>query len=459
MPLSFQLPAMVVSSSFLMMMMLLTLSMILPTEILLLVDAQPQDSSTPSSSPSAAAAATTLSPIASPPTLSAAPSEFPSAASMNRPSPAPTIYVPTRSAIPSDSPSAAPTRVPSVQMIEDTSTSPTFENIEEKEEEEEDELSCKNTAGWMAPATYLQNGQWIQGIFDCDHPSISCQRRARIGPATQHCCKCRPECCGQCSHAQPNRYDQAGAFSADPCNPGDYDDDDYSKNGPYIHGGGPTQDVDDESSGGPMEGIDILRFIFSAMGITFCVIAALLAIRNQQSRELRDARRIMAERRRLQREREEGEQRRHPPEQLDMNARFDQIVASFLFQSVNSDKTNISADCIRGAKAATAGDGGDDEAPVNEDGTSVSASTMSDPSNTNENSLTERLSSWTKPSPKDECCICLECYAPGETICVPICKDCNHVFHEECIVEWLKNHTDCPLCRVQVLGDRIHKIQ
>lgn len=191
-----------------------------------------------------------------------------------------------------------------------------------------------------------------------------------------------------------------------------------------------------EEEDGPMEGIDVLRFIFSAMGITFCVIAGLLAIRNQQNRELRDARRVMAERRRLQREREQEEGRRNAASVQDMNARYEQIVTAFLFQTVNSDKTNIAAASIRKDKGAT--DSRADEEAVNEE--------EDDPSN-------RTVLPWLKLAPKDECVICLENYNVGETICVPIRKECNHVFHEECIVEWLKTHSDCPLCRIKIIGD------
>lgn len=62
---------------------------------------------------------------------------------------------------------------------------------------------------------------------------------------------------------------------------------------------------------------------------------------------------------------------------------------------------------------------------------------------------------WRKTSTasKDECCICLERYAPAESICVPISEGCPHVFHEKCIVEWLKTHGECPLCSVKLLSD------
>ena len=46
---------------------------------------------------------------------------------------------------------------------------------------------------------------------------------------------------------------------------------------------------------------------------------------------------------------------------------------------------------------------------------------------------------------KDICPICLD-----DTYTV--IKDCNHYFHERCLVEHLKNNTDCPMCRRNISG-------
>jgi hypothetical protein len=59
-----------------------------------------------------------------------------------------------------------------------------------------------------------------------------------------------------------------------------------------------------------------------------------------------------------------------------------------------------------------------------------------------------------------ECCsICLDSYVVGDTV-ARLKRDsheteshCNHWFHEDCILQWLETHQECPLCRV----DMIHR--
>ncbi|CAN7085434.1 unnamed protein product, partial [Brassica oleracea var. botrytis] len=46
------------------------------------------------------------------------------------------------------------------------------------------------------------------------------------------------------------------------------------------------------------------------------------------------------------------------------------------------------------------------------------------------------------------CTVCLEDFEPKETVMVTPCK---HMFHEECIVPWLKSKGQCPLCRFVIL--------
>lgn len=53
-----------------------------------------------------------------------------------------------------------------------------------------------------------------------------------------------------------------------------------------------------------------------------------------------------------------------------------------------------------------------------------------------------------KEKQKDEdgknCAICLEDFEPNEEVML---TQCNHMFHEDCIVPWLTSKGQCPVCR------------
>jgi hypothetical protein len=66
--------------------------------------------------------------------------------------------------------------------------------------------------------------------------------------------------------------------------------------------------------------------------------------------------------------------------------------------------------------------------------------------------------------PDQECCsICLEPYEVGDVVAGMKSKHkkttskqkkeqrCKHWFHKECILEWLQDHDECPLCRVEMI--------
>ncbi|KAL3081462.1 hypothetical protein niasHS_011706 [Heterodera schachtii] len=47
-----------------------------------------------------------------------------------------------------------------------------------------------------------------------------------------------------------------------------------------------------------------------------------------------------------------------------------------------------------------------------------------------------------------ECTICLgEIEKETPVKLLAILEPCKHIFHNECISEWLKNHNTCPICR------------
>jgi hypothetical protein len=124
----------------------------------------------------------------------------------------------------------------------------------------------------------------------------------------------------------------------------------------------------------------------------------------------------------------------------------EQFLRKFKFQTVLADKmSNINAASIRAEDLDSAND---DESVVDQGNTDSNT----DSNSQSKRSLRHMLSTWRRPSKSDSCCICLEAYRPGDTICAATTTSCDHVFHEECILAWLQNdHNDCPLCRTDLM--------
>jgi hypothetical protein len=57
----------------------------------------------------------------------------------------------------------------------------------------------------------------------------------------------------------------------------------------------------------------------------------------------------------------------------------------------------------------------------------------------------------------NECAICLDTYKPGESVVWSCNKNCPHVFHQDCLLDyWVKIHdnsTPCPMCRQNFLDE------
>ena len=45
------------------------------------------------------------------------------------------------------------------------------------------------------------------------------------------------------------------------------------------------------------------------------------------------------------------------------------------------------------------------------------------------------------------CPICCEDYVKGDDVAWSKNEDCCHAYHTDCIVPWLMDHDDCPMCR------------
>ena len=48
-----------------------------------------------------------------------------------------------------------------------------------------------------------------------------------------------------------------------------------------------------------------------------------------------------------------------------------------------------------------------------------------------------------------ECAICLSEFVEGEKV-VPLSCNVQHYFHEQCIKQWIRTKTQCPLCRAEI---------
>jgi len=58
---------------------------------------------------------------------------------------------------------------------------------------------------------------------------------------------------------------------------------------------------------------------------------------------------------------------------------------------------------------------------------------------------------------EEECCsVCLEPYKGGDIVATLKPSfggtSCKHKFHKDCLLEWLQDHEDCPLCRINMTG-------
>jgi len=51
------------------------------------------------------------------------------------------------------------------------------------------------------------------------------------------------------------------------------------------------------------------------------------------------------------------------------------------------------------------------------------------------------------PEHEDTCAICLCKYEDDDEVAWSLNKQCNHVFHRDCIGEWLQKKEECPFCR------------
>ena len=55
-------------------------------------------------------------------------------------------------------------------------------------------------------------------------------------------------------------------------------------------------------------------------------------------------------------------------------------------------------------------------------------------------------------SDKKQCVICMEDFNNGDEV---IYLPCLHVFHKDCLFEWLRGHNDCPICKFKITYENL----
>ncbi|CAJ1956861.1 unnamed protein product [Cylindrotheca closterium] len=290
--------------------------------------------------------------------------------------------------------------------------------------------TCANNPEWRYEYWDYFGCTPVLRNLTCDHSIVDCLDYGNLGAANDHCCKCNPLCFFQCNDS----------ISIPPS----FDNDCYTTGG-YTYS--------DDFYGDDDDGPDTIVLVVAAFIFVCCGLALCQKNNRNQQNSRRDAtQQTMAARRRQQRANNTSSQGLTEEERN--HSRYEVFLTKFYFQTVLPDKSNITANSLRSSASKPIID---EEHPSeahhhNKDDDDASA-VFNSSRPTSHSSLSQRLSSWRRPSSKDECCICLECYVVGETICASKTNECNHVFHEACINQWLKNNDKCPLCRVELLND------
>ena len=132
------------------------------------------------------------------------------------------------------------------------------------------------------------------------------------------------------------------------------------------------------------------------------------------------------------------------------NRRFQMILEGVIHKKVKS-KTDIEEgndhvddDSCASIREIPSGDGEDSERADKSDLIIETLRSIRDGLHLNINSTDVDYSSKT-------CTICCEDYESGDDIVWSKNRKCKHAFHTECIIQWLMDHDDCPMCRNKYL--------
>eukprot|EP00980_Cylindrotheca_fusiformis_P008458 scaffold1786_cov138-Cylindrotheca_fusiformis.AAC.16 len=147
----------------------------------------------------------------------------------------------------------------------------------------------------------------------------------------------------------------------------------------------------------------------------------------------------------------------------------EQILAQFHHQVVLEDLSNTNAKRIRALIKDDSSSSSTTTTTSTSSSSTRSNSTLNDANTDTDGSVQSRAEDTTpaplepledhqqkqqnetKSSSMEDCCICMEGYTAGESICAARNTECDHVFHQSCVINWLQHHNQCPLCRVDLM--------
>jgi E3 ubiquitin-protein ligase RNF115/126 len=240
----------------------------------------------------------------------------------------------------------------------------------------------------------------------CGDYTVLCSSDPQVATS---CCKCKPDCCDQCT-SRNSAWDS-----------------EYPIVCPAITA---TENT----------GVALVVAVLCGLVILWFIGVFMQSFRQQQHQRQP---RIQPENREL------------PKEEL--QARGEQIPSKFHIRTVQT------MDCVRSLiehkeLSRTAGNTGMKENVMADVSLDDDANNTSISSNTRSSDIDAEKGR--QPSPvlllsfeTAECSICLEIYRPGDTICVSKAAECDHVFHQACVSEWLTKHDQCPLCRIDLKSE------
>eukprot|EP00980_Cylindrotheca_fusiformis_P028229 scaffold22588_cov114-Cylindrotheca_fusiformis.AAC.1 len=216
---------------------------------------------------------------------------------------------------------------------------------------------------------------------------------------------------------------------------------------------GPQQPTDPPSI--EAEEIEKSNIVNTAIIVTIIGVLLIGCLCYKASQEALENRRDLSATRHAVSQRRGG--RTEAPHPVDAAARREEILSHFFCQHVLPDKSNASLSSLRFTVKDAAEEKGEQEDFEDRQSPVESTTTNKQKRKTRRQSSASISSilmaaTWRKPAPEDECCICLERYQPGDAICASKATECHHIFHQDCVLEWMmRNHDCCPLCRVNLM--------